>query len=86
MEFINYNGRHVEAKCERCGWGVMVPSAERGLNPAPVTCDDCLIYLRTHPEQAQREFDAAMRRSERDSVAMRARWAAQDAAKETRTA
>lgn len=85
MEFINYNGRHVEAKCERCGSIVMVPASERRLSPAPVTCDDCLSYLRTHPEQAQREFDAAMRRSEQDSLARRARWAAQDAAKESRT-
>lgn len=50
-------------------------------NPRQVVCDDCAHFLRANPETAQREFRAEVARSEADSLAMRARWAAQDARK-----
>lgn len=37
---------------------------------------------RKTPEQELQEFQQALHRSEQDSIAMRARWAAQDAAKQ----
>lgn len=55
--------------------------AECENNPRQVVCDDCAFYLQTHPDVAEREFQAALKRSEADSLAMRSRWAAQDAAK-----
>lgn len=86
MEFINQNGRHVKVRCERCRHDVWVPAAEMKLYPGPVTCDDCQTVLARDPQLAEREFTKAIRRSEEDSRQMRARWAAQDAAKQGRTA
>jgi len=53
--------------------------AECENNPRQVVCSDCDFFLKTHPDVAEREFQAELRRAEADSLAMRARWAVQDA-------
>lgn len=50
-------------------------------NPREVVCDDCSYFLQTHPDVAEREFQSAQQWADADSLAMRARWAAQDANK-----
>ncbi len=50
-------------------------------NPRQIVCVDCSDYLRSHPDVAEREFQAELARAQADSSAMRARWVAQDAAK-----
>lgn len=81
MEYVNQNGPHIKIACERCRAGVWVPLAEMKVNGTPIICDDCRTYLRNNPENAEREFQAALRRSQQDSIDMRVRWAKQDAAK-----
>ncbi len=82
--FFNKNGRHVRCTCPRCGWQVWVPAEERQLDPAPVICTDCQAFLERNQAIAEREFQAAIRRSEQDSIDMRARWARQDAAQKAK--
>lgn len=54
-----------------CGWCGRCTDGD-GRDPAPEP--------RT-PEEAERDFLAAVKQAEIDSIAMRLRWAAQDAAK-----
>lgn len=55
-------------------------------NPRQVVCDDCTFYLSTHPDVAEREFQTELKRADADSLAMRVRWAAQDARKQKEVA
>jgi hypothetical protein len=71
-------------RCERCRQMVFVPAYETSTYPGPVTCSDCQSFLRQHPDVAEAEFHMAITRSQQDSIEMRARWAAQDAAKGVR--
>ena len=86
MEFINAQGRHVGLPCQRCRRTTQVNAQQMRLDPTPPLCGDCQHALAINPDMAAREFAQAVRRSEEDSRAMRARWAAQDAAKAGRTA
>ena len=79
MEYIYTSGRVVAMHCERCKAVVWVPAQEMRQNPAPVTCGDCLQFLSQNPDVADAEFQMAIKRSQQDSIDMRARWAAQDA-------
>ena len=71
----------VRRNCGRCGGWLWMTKEECENNPRTVVCSDCDWFLRTNPDVAEREHLAALARAEQDSLAMRARWAAQDAAK-----
>ncbi len=75
MEYINESGRHIKVRCERCGVAVWMPIAERQASPGPVTCGTCQMFLEQHPDVAEAEFQMAVKRSQQDSIDMRARWA-----------
>ncbi len=84
MEYINEQGRQVKVRCERCRQHVWMPLHARQVDPSPVTCGDCQTFLQQHPDVAEAEFQMAIKRSQQDSIDMRARWAAQDEQKEQR--
>lgn len=71
----------IRRTCSRCRAWLWMTQAECENNPRQVVCDDCSFFLRTHPDVAEREFQAEQARADADSLAMRARWAAQDARK-----
>ncbi len=82
MEYINDQGRHIQVRCERCRGFIWMPLPARQVDPSPVTCGDCQMFLEQHPDVAEAEFQMAIKRSQQDSIDMRARWAAQDEKRE----
>lgn len=73
------DGRIVRRTCSRCRGALWMTRDECENNGLHVICEDCRHYLLDHPAVAELEHQQALQRSEAESIALRARWAQQDA-------
>lgn len=79
FEIWDNHDSQVKRSCGECRRDVWVGRHEEQLGT--VYCTDCQNRDRLNPAQAQATFNRALVQAERDSVAMRERWARQDASK-----